>query len=73
MVEKVVPTCRYGHGPLGKVDQKGEIPEWAVLAGRGSMPVVPSFLLALFVCGTCGYAEFFDLDPAATHRDSVSE
>ena len=61
----VTPTCRYGHGELIRASVGNRVPEWAVLNPKPS-PSAPSFLLALYVCPTCGYSEFFDLDPQET-------
>jgi hypothetical protein len=70
--QAIIPTCRYGHGPLGRVDHKGEIPEWRLSAGNLN-PAKLIFLVSLYVCETCGYSELFDLDPATTHREEVSK
>ena len=66
----VIPDCRYGHGPLGLVDHKGEIPEWTLYAANRPNY---AFSLSLYVCKTCGYSELFDLDPETTHREDVSK
>ena len=68
----LVPNCRYGHGPLGRVDHKGEVPEWGLRAGNPQL-LGFSFLLSLYVCKACGYAELFDLDPETTHDQEVSK
>lgn len=73
----VTPECRYGHGPLGKADAKGDIPEWALMAGRiatsAQFSQSQAFFLTLYVCEFCGYCELFDLDPEKTHKETVSK
>jgi hypothetical protein len=53
---KIVPTCRYGHGPLHPAAHN-EIARWAYVAGTGDGLC---FTGDLFVCPKCGYSEFFD-------------
>ena len=60
--ETVNPTCRYGHGPLLPVTQRGTIREWGIRAHGASL----HFGLALYICPTCGYAELFDPDTDKT-------
>jgi hypothetical protein len=64
----VDPRCRYDHGSLFRVHDKGQVPEWGLISPQSPFPGT-GFLLALYVCPTCGYAEFFDLDPAKTMSD----
>jgi hypothetical protein len=70
--QRVVPQCKYGHGPLGRVDLRGKVPEWAITAVPPPAPGF-GFSFYLYVCETCGYSELFDPDPEKTHREDVSK
>ena len=58
-----IKTCRYGHGDLVKVDEKGNHPKWALMSVRSSNDV---FVCTLYACKTCGYLELFDDNIALT-------
>ncbi|WP_342617191.1 hypothetical protein [Rhodoferax sp. GW822-FHT02A01] len=69
---KIVPTCRYDHGPLDKVNGKfsmGEIiyekptgmiaqlnPDWKIMANQTGQ----LFITNIFQCPKCGYTELHD-------------
>lgn len=67
---KVVPTCRYNHGPLTRVAPDLNAPDqrfgW-VSAGNISQ----QFVGILFTCSVCGYSEFFDDEPDVTAADNA--
>lgn len=65
MDEKITPNCRYGHGDLIEI---ADIEEnlWGLASPKNGP--FSMFVGKLFVCGKCGYTEFFDNDPAATER-----
>lgn len=65
VTQKVIPECRYGHGPLVWASHKGKMPEWGLVAKQDLQPGM-AFLVAIYVCPTCGYSELFDLEPAQT-------
>lgn len=64
----MMPTCRYGHGPL--VDQtSGPDMAWSLVsvrkkvndAGHATIENGPvAFVFRLLRCPTCGYLELFD-------------
>lgn len=65
----VIPTCRYEHGRLVKVEvEQAE-------AAKGLQPrfgwvcvdnITYQFVGRLYTCPTCGYTEFFDDEPLVT-------
>jgi hypothetical protein len=57
----VTPNCRYGHGDLLPAEYEGQNSTWALIGHQNPLLV---FAGRLYVCGTCGYTEFFD-----THFD----
>jgi hypothetical protein len=66
---KVIPTCRYQHGPLTRAIYEG-VDTWGLVALGGQPNTAFSF--ELFVCLTCGYSEIFDTEPAKTKADLES-
>lgn len=68
--ESIVPTCRYGHGPLLGIEQlQGQRIAFGLIAQK--LDVIeenPSFTSGLrwFMCTRCGYSEFFDANPGET-------
>lgn len=69
MSEKVVKTCRYGHGNLGKIvlEKINDTPRGLVLPtffqSMGAGPLMlddRGFTFNLYQCSTCGYLELFD-------------
>lgn len=71
MTSKVIPTCRYGHGPLRRMDANGRAPEWGLVGPQG--PLGMAFFVSIYVCKTCGYCEFFDIEPDVTFPDEKPE
>ena len=67
---KVTPTCRYGHGELFQVTNRGEIPEWSLLSGKS---INVGFLVTMFECKECGYIELFDKDFELTFKEESTE
>jgi len=59
--DQTKPGCRYGHGDLLRVSI-GAIKEWSILAAGTQS----AFSMAMYICRTCGYLEFFDTDPGRT-------
>lgn len=67
MSDKIVPNCRYGHGDLERVlpevDKNGEALPFGFTVRRYASL---RFEGDLYVCGSCGYTEFFDTAPEDT-------
>jgi hypothetical protein len=66
---KVMPTCRYGHGALGRIRLENHegIPRTMVIPTfLDALGMGPAFLdgkgytVTVYRCSTCGYLEFFD-------------
>lgn len=61
----VTPDCRYGHGPLHRVNKQPDFPSAFGLVGLSDMENPPeSVMLTLdvFECLTCGYTELFEAE-----------
>lgn len=74
---KVIPICRYGHGPLVEVAAGSDTDHWAFMGisrmqytvgqpvGQPLTQTGPSgnvFMVKLFKCQECGYIEVFDFE-----------
>lgn len=60
----IIPTCRYGHGPLFKFNSGKTVDSWGLIAQDG--PIGLGFFVDLYICKDCGYVELFDNDPQAS-------
>ena len=62
---KIVPTCRYGHGQLIRVEPGASTSNprfgWVSMGN-----IDQQFVGMLFTCSACGYTEFFDDEPEVT-------
>jgi hypothetical protein len=67
--QRVVPICKYEHGPLVRVNVVNKPTEWG-LVYASVPPVNVVFNLEAFVCPTCGYVELFDSNPESTAAGS---
>jgi hypothetical protein len=66
----IKPTCRYGHGDLAMVTEKGNVLRWGYVGMHESWI---AFAGNLFVCRSCGYTELFDDDIAATLANETAK
>lgn len=66
---KVIPTCRYGHGNLGRIvlastlhEPRGMyIPTFQDSFGKGTiLSDGNGYTVIMYRCPTCGYIELFD-------------
>jgi hypothetical protein len=70
MSERVVPTCRYQHGPLKREEQFWSVQQMQKLdqpmqPDQNFIPTSIQFVFSLFRCARCGYMEMFDDEEAA--------
>lgn len=70
---KIIPQCRYEHGPLTRVTAgAGLNGQWTLVGGPGPFGQ-QGFFVAMYLCPVCGYLEFFDLDPEITLKEEGSK
>ena len=70
MPGRIVPACRYDHGPLQREERFWAMQQMQRLeqpspADRNFMPTAVQFVFSLFRCRQCGYMEMFDDEEAA--------
>ena len=58
MSEKIIPSCRYDHGSLKKLDGL-----WAFMGvdiDKTAVTNARAYTAEIYRCPVCGYLEFFD-------------
>jgi len=70
MPRRVIPSCRYEHGPLQREERWWAVQQMERITQpphpeQNFLPMPVRFVFSLFRCPACGYLELFDDEDAA--------